>query len=206
MRHANGADRAEERQRRDGQRRRDGVDAQDVVRRDHVRREDRGDALRLVAIALRPERPHRAIGHAGGEDGALGRAPLPLEESAGDLAGGVHPLLDVDGQREEVRAFARLRPALRRAEDDGLAAADDHGAVRLLRELPGLERDLLAADFDGHGNRHPGGVLSLNDAHVFSFPPLCLPLRALVKGGSLGQPRRTRALAQTPPSVTGSDA
>ena len=142
---------------------------EDVVRGDHVRREDRGDALRLVAIALRPERPHRAVGHARGEDGALGGAPLPLEEAAGDLAGGVHALLDVDREREEVRAFARLRPALRRTEDDGLAAADDDCAVRLLGELPRLERDLLAADLDGHGNRHPGGVLSLDDAHSLLF-------------------------------------
>ena len=167
--HAHGADRAEERQRRDGQGRRDGVDAEDVVRGHQVGREDRGDALRLVAIALRPERPDGAVGHARGQDGALRRAPLPLEEPAGDLAGGVHALFDVDGQREEVRAFARLGPALRRAEDDGVAAADDDCAVRLLGELARLERDLLAADFDGHGNRHPGGVLSFDNAHILLF-------------------------------------
>ena len=142
------------------------------MRGDHVGREDRRDTLHLVAVALREERPHGAVGHPGGEDGALGRAPLALEEAARDLAGGVHALLDVDGEREEVRAFARLRPALRRAEDDGLARADEDCAVGLLGDLARLERDLLAADLDGHGNRHPGGVLSLNNAHS-SIPPLC---------------------------------
>ena len=137
--HPHGADRAEERQRRHRQGGRDRVDAKDVVRGHHVGREDRGDALRLVAVALRPERPDGAVGHARGEDGALGRAPFPLEEPAGDLAGGVHALFDVDGQREEVRALARLRPALRRAENDGVTAADEHCAVRLLGDLPGLE-------------------------------------------------------------------
>ena len=172
-RHPDGADRAEERQRRDGQRRRDGVDAEDVVRRDHVGREDRGDALHLVAVALRPERPDRAVGHARGEDRPLSGASLALEKAARDLPGGVHALLDVDREREEVRAFARLRPALRRAEDDGVAGADDDCAVGLLRDLPRLERDLLAADLDGHGNRHPCGMLSFDDAHIFFDPPLC---------------------------------
>ena len=148
------------------------------MRGDHVGREDRGDALHLVAVPLREERPDGPVGHAGGEDGALRGAPLPLEEAARDLAGGVHALLDVDRQREEVRAFARLRPALGRAEDDGLTGADDHRAVGLLGHLACLERNLLAADLDGHGNRHPSGVLSLNNAHS-SIPPLCCCLERL---------------------------
>jgi len=137
--HPHGPDRAEEREGRHGQRRRDGVDREDVVRVHQIGREDRGDALRLVAVALRPERPDGAVSHACGEDCALGGAPLTLEKAARDLPGGVHALLDVDREREEVRALARLRPALRRAEDDGVAAADEHCAVRLLRELPRLE-------------------------------------------------------------------
>src|SRR5207244_6762329 len=68
---------------------------------------------------------------------------------AGDLAGGVHPLLDVDREREEVGALARLLPPLRRGEHHRIAAADDDRAVRLLRELARLERDLLVPDLDG---------------------------------------------------------
>ena len=47
----------------------------------------------------------------GGEDRLLGRASLALEEAAGDLSGRVHPLLDVDGEREEVRASRASRRA-----------------------------------------------------------------------------------------------
>ena len=167
--HADGPDRAEEGQRRDGQRRGDRVDGEDVVCDDEIGREDRRDALHFVAVALRPERPNRAVGHAGGQDRALGRAPFALEEPARDLPGRVHALLDVDGEREEVRAFARFRPALGGAQHHRLACSNDDGAVGLLGQLAGLERDLLAADVDGHGNRHPGGVLGLNNAHRSLF-------------------------------------
>src|SRR4051812_35005619 len=148
---AHGADRAEERQRRDHQRRGGAVDREDVVRRDHVRAEHGADDLHLVAEALRPQRPDRAVDHAGGERRALGGAALALEEAAGDLARGVRALLDVDGQREEVRAFARFRPALRRREHHRVAGADDDGAVGLLGELARLEGDLTFAN--GHRDR-----------------------------------------------------
>ena len=147
---AHGAHRAEERQRRDHQRRRRPVDAEDVVRRDEVGRQHGADHLHLVAEALRPERPDRAVDHAGRERRALGGAPLTLEEAAGDLAGRVGPLLDVDREREEVRAFARLRPADGRREHHRVAGAHHDRPVRLLGELAGLEGDLLAADLDGN--------------------------------------------------------
>ena len=146
---AHRSDRAEERQRREHQGRRGPVDAEDVVRDHHVRGEDGADHLNLVAEALRPERPDRAVDHARGQRGALGRAPFPLEEAAGDLAGRVGPLLDVDRQREEVGALAGLRPSHRGGEHHRLARPDDDGAVCLLGELAGLEDHLLAADLDG---------------------------------------------------------
>ncbi len=142
------ADRSEERHRRDHQRRRGAVDAEDVVRGDHVRREDGRNHLHLVLEALRPERPDRAVDHASGENRALARPTLALEEAAGDLARGVHALLDVDRQREEVRAFARLHPADGRREHHRLARADDDRAVCLLGELAALECDLGVADRD----------------------------------------------------------
>src|SRR5262249_4294321 len=120
-----------------------------------VRGEHRRDALDLVPEALRPERPDRAVDHARGEDGALRRPSLALEEAARDLPGGVHPLLDVHGQREEVRALALLHPALRRREHHRLARADDDRAVRLLGELPRLQRNLGAADLDSDSRRLP---------------------------------------------------
>src|SRR5690348_10196045 len=118
---ADRAHRAEERQRRDHQRRGGAVDAQDVVRRHEVGGQDRADDLHLVAEALRPQRPDRPVDHARSQDRALRRTSLALEEAARDLAGGVHALLDVDGEREEVRAFARLDPALGGRENHRLA-------------------------------------------------------------------------------------
>src|SRR5207249_6143451 len=75
----------------------------DVVCGDQVGAQHRADHLRLVLVALRPERPDRAVDHARGQDRALCRPSFTLEEAAGDLACRVHALLDVDGEREEVR-------------------------------------------------------------------------------------------------------
>ena len=169
---AHGADRAEERHRRDHQRRRDAVDREDVVRGDQVGREHRRDALHLVAVALRPERPDRAVDHPRGQDRALRRPSLALEETAGDLPGGVHALLDVDGEREEVRAFAALRPALGGRKDHGVAGADDDSAVSLLGELARLERDLLATD--RRGTLKTGAAWGSPSIMLISIPPLCL--------------------------------
>ncbi len=164
---ADGSDRAEERQRREHQRCGRAVDAQDVVRRDEVRGEHGADHLYLVAEALRPKRPDRAVDHPCGQGGALAGATFPLEETARDLAGGVHPLFDVDRQREEVRAFARLRPSDRGREHHRLAGTNDDGAVCLLGKLARLERDLLLTHL--HGD--PSLLLGRN-AHL-SCPPLC---------------------------------
>ena len=156
----------EERQRRDRERGRGAVDREDVVRHDHVGREDGADHLHLVLEALRPERPDRAVDHARGQRRALGGAALALEEAARDLPGGVHPLLHVDGQREEVGVGARVVPADRRGEDHRVPAADDDRAVRLLRELARLEAQLGRAHVDGHRGLLPGA----DGAHTLSCP------------------------------------
>ncbi len=146
---AHGPDGAEERQRRQHQCRRRSVDAEDVVRGDEVGREHGADDLHLVAEALRPERPDRAVDHPRGEGGALAGASLALEEAAGDLARGVHALLDIDRQRKEVGALAGLRPSDCGGENHRLATADDDCAIRLLREVAGFEADLLLSHLDG---------------------------------------------------------
>jgi hypothetical protein len=68
--------------------------------------------------------------------GLLGRAPFALEEAARDLAGGVHPLFDVDGEREEVRALAGLHPSRRGGEHHRVARADDDAPSACLAILP----------------------------------------------------------------------
>ena len=163
-----GADRAEERQRREHERRRRAVDAKDVVRDDHVRAEDGADHLHLVAEALRPERPDRAVDHARGEGGALAGASLALEEAARDLARGVHALFDVDRQREEVGVLSGLRASHCGGENHCLARANDDSAVRLLRELAGFEADLLLSNLDGDLRPAFG-----RDTHMLSSTVLC---------------------------------
>src|SRR4029077_5980086 len=124
--------------------------------------------LRLVLVALRPQRPDRPVDHACRQDGPFGRPPFTLEEAAGNLSGRVHPLFDVDGEREEVCALARLHPSLRRREHHRVAGANDDGAVRLLRQLSGLERHFAPADSHADLGSAFGG-----NCHQLSSTLLC---------------------------------
>src|SRR5262249_43578229 len=115
----------------------------------------------------------------------------PLEEAARNLPGGVHPLLDVDGEREEVCALARLRAPLGGGEHHRLASANDDGAVRLLREMAGFEADLLVPDLNGDLRPALG-----RDTHQLSST-------LLVEGGSSSQSLPTWPVdsLELPPSV-----
>ena len=106
VRDAHRADGAVERDAREHQRRRRGVDGEHVVRVLEVGAEDGDDDLGLVAEAVGERRAQRAVDEAAGEDGLVGGTPLAPEERAGDLARRVHALFDVDGEREEVDALA----------------------------------------------------------------------------------------------------
>ena len=105
---AHRADRAVERDAADHQGRGRGVDGQDVVGVLLVGADDGDDDLGLVAEAVSEAGAQRPVGEAAGQDGVLGGPPLPAEERAGDLARGVGPLLDVDGEGEEVDAGAHV--------------------------------------------------------------------------------------------------
>ena len=98
----------------------------------------------------------------------LAGAALALEERAGDLPGGVHALLDVHGQREEVDVAQAAGGGGR--EDHRVALADDDCAGGLLGHPAGLERDLAAGDL--HGDPCNGVA-----AHI-----VCLPVRPSVGG------------------------
>ena len=135
---ADRADRAVERDLADRQRRRGGDRADDVRVVLLVRREDRDDELDVVLVALGEERADRPVRQAGGEDRRLRRARLALDEAARDLARGVHPLLEVDREREEVEAGAGLGP-VGGAEHHGVAVADGDGAAGEACELAGLD-------------------------------------------------------------------
>jgi hypothetical protein len=111
------------------------------------RQRDRHE-LRLEAPALGEERADRTVDHARGQRALLAGTTLALEEGAGDLARGVHALLDIHRQREEVDVTDVAGG--RGAQHHGVAGGDDDGATSLLGQLAGLERDLGPRDVHGH--------------------------------------------------------
>ena len=145
---AHGADGALEGDARHHERRRGGVDGQDVVGVLPVDADDRDDDLGLVAVAVGEARPQRAVDEPAGEDGQVGRPALTAEEAAGDAPGGVHALLDVDRQGEEVDALADDRAALAVTSTWVLAQGGDDRALALERQLAGLEREGLVGARD----------------------------------------------------------
>ena len=100
--------------------------------------------LGLARPALGKERAQRPVDHARGERGLLAGPSFALEEAAGDLARGVHALLHVDSQREEVDVALIARR--RGAQHLGLPCRDYYRAGRLLGVFTRLELDRGAAD------------------------------------------------------------
>ena len=113
-----------------------------------IGRQDERDDLRLEAPAGREQRPRRAVDAPARQHFLLRRLAFALEEAAGDSPRGVGVFPVVDGQRQEVDAFARVRRAAGRDEDDRVAVADDDRAVRLRGELAGLDLEGVLADGD----------------------------------------------------------
>ncbi len=142
---ADAADRAGERQAGElgGQRRR--VDREHVVGSVGVERHHGDDDLDLVAQTLLEGRAQRAVDQAAGEDRVLAGTALATEEGAGDLARGVHPLLDVDRQGEEVEVvLGVLAGRGGREQHRVVVEVGGHGT----RGLPGQEAGL---ELDGAG-------------------------------------------------------
>ncbi len=137
---------------------------------DVVHRQWDRDELGLVAPALREERPDRPIDHPRCQRPFLAGASLALEEGAGDLARGIHSLLDVDGQRQEV-GVAQIAGRCGR-EDHCVALADYDGAAGLLCNSARLKRDLASRDLHGE----PGHTLT---THMVPLWPRCNRRRCL---------------------------
>ena len=146
-REAHAGDRAGERQTGDLGRQRGRVDRERVVELAGRDRQHGDDDLDLVAETVDERRAQRAVDQTADEDRLGGGAALATEERAGDLAGGVRALFDVDGQREEVEAFARvLAGAGGREEHRLFVEVRGDGALRLLRETAGFEPDGAGAE------------------------------------------------------------
>ena len=154
------------------QRCRGGVDGQDVVGVLHVDAEDGGDDVDLVAEAVGEGGAQGAVDQAAGKDGLLGRLALTAEERAGDLAGGVHPLFDVDGEGEEVDAFPDAPGGGGGDEHDGVAHATMTAPSASPAELAGLESRVLSVPLMGPERKQ----LSCNSTLVLHSPVLQSPI------------------------------
>ena len=99
---AHGPDGAEERDLAEAQGRRGAERGEHVVVVLEVDGQHGGHHVDLVHVPLGEQRPDRPVDLAGGEGGLLAGPRLALDEAAGDLAGGIVPLLDVDREGEEI--------------------------------------------------------------------------------------------------------
>ena len=68
------------------------------------RHRDGGHDVDVVAEPVGEQGPQRPVGEPAGQDGLLAGTTFAPEERTGDLARGVAPLFEVDGQREEIGA------------------------------------------------------------------------------------------------------
>ncbi len=99
------------------------------------------DDLDFIEEAIRKQRTYRAVDQARGQRLLLGGAPLALEKTAGDAAGGIGLLYVIDGQREEVLAWLGFLARHYGGQHDRVVHRTDHGSTRLTRDLAGLQRD-----------------------------------------------------------------
>ncbi len=116
----------------------------------HVVRKHCDDYLRFVAPAVREQRADRAVDQAGDQCLLLGGPAFALEIAAGNAARGVGLLLIVDGQRQEVDAFAGRFGGDDGGKDHGFAVGRQHGAVGLAGDFSGFkpEGTSTPVDFD----------------------------------------------------------
>ncbi len=151
-----GPDRAEERDVGGQDERSRGAEDRQDVRVIHAVGGDRpGLDLDFVAIVGREQGANRPVDQARGED-FLGRgAAFSLDESAGELAGGIDLFPVVHRQREEVEPFAARRGDGGH-QAHGIAQPDDDGAVSLLGEPAGFQAEGLAVERDLNGDGFAG--------------------------------------------------
>ena len=108
--------------------------------------EHRRDDLHIVAETLGKQRTDRTVDETAAKNRRFARAAFALDEAAWNLAGSVHLFFEVNRQRKEVDALARLCRRSRRDEHRRIAVTDKNGAVRLLRHLPVLDDQRTASN------------------------------------------------------------
>jgi hypothetical protein len=146
--------------------------------------EEQPDDLRLVVVALREERPQRAVDHARGQDLLLVGPALALEEAAGDLARGVRVLAIVDGEGQEVRARLHVALGVGRRQHDRVPEPHHHRPVRLLGHPPRLEGEGVAAE--GHLHTLHGHIFLLRSARGLPLEGPPMMANARIPGDRVG--------------------
>ncbi len=113
-------------------------------------------SLRRPLTKLGRKRP---VGEPTGQDRVFARAAFATEERAGDATRGVHALLDVDGQGEEVELVFRLLAGGGCRQQHAVAEVGDGGTGGLASQLAGLEADRAGTELAVVDNGFSGGDL-----------------------------------------------
>ena len=145
---AHAADRAHERDLGDVQRRRRGVDGEEVGLARAVALDERRVDLNVVVVSVGEERTDRAVAHARREDFLRRGTRFALEEAAGELARGIELLAVFALQREEIDSFARRVGVGDRREDGRVTVGNGDGSGCLLSQKPGLDHEVRPRDVD----------------------------------------------------------
>ena len=120
-----------------------------------------------------------AVDDAGGQDALLAGATLAAVEAAGDAAHGVHLLLEVHGQGEEVDAVAGTGGSGGEDEHAGVAVADHDGGVGEFGELADLEGQRTAGEL--HFILVVAGKLTVGDDGGHDHTPFQIFVGSLVR-------------------------
>ena len=124
-----------------------GVQCDDVVCVIRVDGEHGFDDLHFVAKGVREQRTQRTVDDAAGQDGFGARTAFAAEERARDLAGCVHLLFHVHGQREEVVVLLRAGTGGGGGQNHRIIVKiGGDGTIRLLGETTGLEAQRALAE------------------------------------------------------------
>ena len=112
-----------------------------------VRGKHHGDDLRFIAPGFGKQRAQRAVDHARSQNFALRGAPFALEKAAGNFSGRIGVFAVVHGEGKKI-AVIRLGIHAGRDQHDGVAIPRQYGAVGLLGNFSGFQRQRTSADFD----------------------------------------------------------
>ena len=151
--HARSADRAHERNTRNGQRSRCRDHRNDIRLGLAIIGQDLADDVDFVVETFREERAHRTVDQTRSERFFFRRAAFALEKAARNTAGGREFFLIVNGQREEVLAFLDALGGGHGAQHHGFAIGGQTSAVSVPGTTAGFQSEGRSAPLQRYGFR-----------------------------------------------------